>query len=64
MHAGGTFFLSYTHTNNPLTINDPVNHISIPMTFPGGTGGGGDAESVGFSLFTGLTPAVAVKGKY
>ena len=34
----------------------------IPMIFPGGSGGGGDEDSVGFSFFTGLTPAVAAKG--
>ena len=34
------------------------------MIFPGGTGGGGEEESAGFSFFTGLTPAVAIKGKY
>jgi hypothetical protein len=32
------------------------------MIFPGGSGGGGEEESAGFSLFTGLTPAVAAKG--
>ena len=34
----------------------------IPMMFPGGTVGGGDEESTGFSFFTGLTPAVTAKG--
>ena len=51
-------------TYHHFTIHDHNNIIiDIPMIFPGETGGWEEEEaSAGFTFFTGLTPAVAIKG--